>query len=61
MDNDFIDQSVDRGFLHFWGVERVEEGSLEGRNIGEYRGVVRVVSVPTGAIACGDAALFFHI
>ena len=43
MDYDLVDQSADGGFLHFWDIEGVEEGSLEGG--------VRVVSVPAGAIA----------
>ena len=30
MGNDFINQSVDRGFLHFWGGEGVEGCMLEG-------------------------------
>ena len=33
MDNDFLNQSADRGFLHFWGIEGVEERVLEGGTI----------------------------
>ena len=36
MDNDFFNQSADGGFLHFWGIERVEEFCLEGSDIGEF-------------------------
>lgn len=70
MDYDFVDQSVEGGFLHFWGVEGVEESSLEGRNIGEFWGGVCVISVLAGAIGGVDIAveaavgiqssLFFH-
>ena len=57
MDYDLVDQSADRGFLYFWGGEGVEKCSLKGGNIREFRGGVRVVSVPAGAIGCVDAAL----
>ena len=60
MDNDLLDQSADRGFLHFWG-KSMEGGTVEGGNIGEFRGAVRVVSVPARAITCVDPSLFFHI
>ena len=29
MDNDFLNQSTDRGFLHFWEGKRFEEFMLE--------------------------------
>ena len=61
MDCDLVDQSTDRGFLHFWGSEDVERCVLEGGAVMVCRGGVCVVSVPAEAIACVDAALFFHI
>ena len=56
-----MNQSADRGFLYFRGIVGVEECSLEGKNIGEFRGRVSVVSVPAGAIVYLDTALFFRI
>ena len=38
LDNDLVDQSTNRGFLHFWGIEGVEGYSLGGGNIGKFRG-----------------------
>jgi len=42
-------------------MEDVEGCSLEDGNIGKFQGAVRVVMAPAEAIACVDAALFFHI
>ena len=39
LDNDFLNQSTDRGFLHFWGIKGAEELSLEGGNIRGFWGV----------------------
>ena len=36
MDDDFINQSLVRGFLHFGGIEGVEGCILEGVNVGEF-------------------------
>ena len=44
------------GVLAAWKV-----GSLEGRNISEFRGGVRMVVVPAGAIVGVDSPPFFHI
>ena len=38
MDYDLLDQSTDRGFLHFWGIEGVEEGVRGGATVGEFWG-----------------------
>jgi len=71
MDNDSLNQPTDRGFLYFWGIEGVEECVLEVGAIMVFRGGMRVVLVPAGAIAWVDTAfdaaigvqsnLFFHI
>ena len=39
----------------------MEGCGLEGGGVGELPSEVRVVSVPAGAIACVNTALFFHI
>ena len=36
MDNDFFNQSPDRGFLYFWGIEHFDGLMSEDVNVGEF-------------------------